>query len=102
MTEIRKVFRIFDQNVSLTMPIEKLPVALRALGRIPTEVQMQQILDEFGDSTLGKQRFIKSSIDQHRGNTYIMIQVDHPREQRDNNFSIVPFVISPEFHFNNI
>lgn len=46
--EIRKVFMIFDQEVKLAIDIDCLPVAFRALGRIPTEKQMQTILNGCG------------------------------------------------------
>ena len=47
---------IFDQYVKLEIPIDCLPVALRALGHFPTEAEMQDILNEFGDSKKGKSR----------------------------------------------
>ena len=45
---------VFDQDVNLEIPIDCLPVALRALGRIPSEAEMRDILNEFGDSKKGK------------------------------------------------
>ena len=52
--DIRRVFMVFDQDVNLEIPIDCLPVALRALGRIPSEAEMRDILNEFGDSKKGK------------------------------------------------
>ena len=45
--EIREVFKVFDQKADLTIHVKHIALALRALGRLPTKNDIDEIVTAY-------------------------------------------------------
>jgi len=46
VVEIEEIFALFDTHGNLTIPISQLGTLMRVLGQIPTQAELQAIIDE--------------------------------------------------------